>query len=272
MRSYAFSGKAGTPWMQAYTLQEQALLAAPLIVANPHDDGRDEQEVVVLLHDFSFKTPDQLLAGLTAGPAADAMAGHSGHGGMDLSWGIMAMDLNDIEYDAYLASDRTLADQEVAEVERGGRVRVRIIKGAAATAFTIDFGELEGESITVEGEDIVAVKGRRFPMNMRQRIDVWLMLPAEKRSFLILALREGAPQRTGIILEPRGAGVARVAAPGEQNRPVLDLELVLIPPMRSVTIALDADNAGQWAFDCHHPYHMAIGMMSTFGDRTEARA
>lgn len=51
-----------------------------------------------------------------------------------------------------------------------------------------------------------------------------------------------------IVANPHDDGrdeVARVAAPGEQNRPVLDLELVLIPPMRSVTIALDADNAGQ---------------------------
>ena len=53
---------------------------------------------------------------------------------------------------------------------------------------------------------------------------------------------------------------------------MLDLELVLIPPMCSVTIALDADNSGQRAYDCHHLYHMAIGMMSTFDDRTEARA
>lgn len=203
MRSYTFSGKVGTPWMHAHTRQEQALLAAPLIVANPHDDGSYEQKVVVLLHDFSFKTPDQLLAGLTAGPAADAMAGHSGHGGMDMSSGSMAMDLNDIEYNAYLASDRTLADQEVAEVKRGGRVH--IINGATANAFTIDFGDLEGESITVDGEDIVPFKGSRFPLNMGQRIDVWRTSPAEKRSFLILALRAGAPRRTGIIREPRGA-------------------------------------------------------------------
>ncbi len=353
-RRYAFPvGKAGTHWMHAHTLQEQALLAAPLIVADTDDDGRDEQEVVVLLHDFSFKTPDELLAGLTGGPATDAMAGmdHGGNGGMDMSPGTMAMDLNDIEYDAYLANDRTLDDPEVVEVERGGRVRVRIINGATATAFTIDLGELEGELIAVDGEDIVPVKGSRFPMSMGQRIDVRLTLPAGNRSFPILALREDALQRTGIILKPSGAEVARVAASGEQNGPVLDLELesqlraakplaqraagksyemllngdmaackwgltlnepilvdegdrvelkmsnmsmmahpmhlhghhfqvvaidgqhlagamrdtVLIPPMRSVTIAVDADNPGQWAFHCHHLYHMAAGMMSTFG-------
>jgi FtsP/CotA-like multicopper oxidase with cupredoxin domain len=349
-RQYAFPvGTAGTHWMHAHTLQEQALLAAPLIVANPEDDGRDEQEVVVLLHDFSFKAPEELLAGLTGGSASDGMAGmgHGGHGGM-------AMDLNDIEYDAYLANDRTLDDPEVVAVERGGRVRLRLINGATATAFTIDLGELEGELIAVDGQDIVPVKGRRFPMSMGQRIDVRLTLPAGSRSFPILALREGASQRTGIILKPGGAEVSRIAASGEQNGPVLDLELegqlqaavplsqraadtsyemvlngdmagyqwglmlnapiavdlgqrveikmtnmsmmahpmhlhghhfqvvaidgrrfagavrdtVLIPPMRSVTIAVDANNVGQWAFHCHHLYHMATGMMSTFGYRT----
>ena len=157
-RAYDFPvGKPGTHWMHAHTLQEQALLAAPLIVADPEDDGRDEQEVVILLHDFSFSSPEELLAGLTGGGAAPMQ-----HGGMDMSGatagsmagmnhGDMAMDLNDIEYDAYLANDRTLDDPEVVLMETGGRARVRIINGATATAFTIDFGELEGELIAVDG-------------------------------------------------------------------------------------------------------------------------
>lgn len=56
---------------------------------------------------------------------------------------------------------------------------MRIINGATATAFTIDFGELEGELIAVDGQDIEPVKGRRFPMTMGQRIDVRLQLPSE---------------------------------------------------------------------------------------------
>ncbi|TIQ79179.1 MAG: copper oxidase, partial [Mesorhizobium sp.] len=43
---------------------------------------------------------------------------------------------------------------------------------------------------------------------------------------------------------------------------------VLVPPMRSITIAVDAGNPGQWAFHCHHLYHMASGMMSTFAYRS----
>lgn len=358
-RSYDFPvGGPGTHWMHAHTLQEQALLAAPLIVSNPDDDSRDEQEVVILLHDFSFSTPEELLSGLTGNGAVTtdhggmAMPDAAPMAGMDMTGaGVMAIDLNDIEYDAYLANDRTLDDPEVVVVERGGRVRVRIINGATATAFTIDFGEIEGELIAVDGQDIAPIKGRRFPMSMGQRIDVRLELPKEAKSFPILALREGSPHRTGLILRPTGAEITKIAAQGTEDGPVLDLALesqlkavaplvaraadkafemtlsgdmaaykwglglsepiladladrievkmtnmsmmahpmhlhghhfqvvaidgqrlsgavrdtVLIPPMRSVTIAVDANNPGQWAFHCHHLYHMASGMMSTFG-------
>ncbi len=135
---YAFPlDTPGTHWMHAHTLQEQQLLAAPLIVSDPADASLDEQEVVVLLHDFSFKSPEELLEGLAGGSMSGhgmaAMGGHGGHGASGASGG-MAMDINDIEYDAYLANDRTLDDPEVFRVEQGGSVRLRIINGATATA------------------------------------------------------------------------------------------------------------------------------------------
>lgn len=39
-------------------------------------------------------------------------------------------------------------------------------------------------------------------------------------------------------------------------------DTVWVPPQREVTIAFDADNTGEWAFHCHHLYHMAAGMMT----------
>jgi len=357
-RSFDFGiDRPGTYWMHAHTLQEQLLLAAPLIVADPADDGRDEQEVVVLLHDFSFTPPEALLAGLTGRTAGGMDHGAAGHSSMDhglsTSSGGMRLDLNDIDYDAYLSNDRTLNDPEVFAVERGGRLRLRIINGATATAFTIDTGELDAELIAVDGQDVVPVWGRRFPMTMGQRIDLRLALPGGAKSFPILALREGRSERTGFILRPPGAEVLRLPTTGPVDGPVLDLaheanlralaplatkpadksfemmltgdmakyqwglglsapivvepgdrvevkmtnmsmmahpmhlhghhfqvvaargkriagavrDTVLVPPMQSVTIAIDANNAGQWAFHCHHLYHMAAGMMSTFGYR-----
>ncbi len=53
--------------MHAHTLQEQQLLAGTLIVAEDGQGQRDEQEVVILLHDFSFKSSEEILAELTKG-------------------------------------------------------------------------------------------------------------------------------------------------------------------------------------------------------------
>ena len=73
-RRYTFPvGTGGTHWMHAHTLQEQNLLAAPLIVRTAADRQRDEQEVVILLHDFSFTPAGELLAKLKGSPAAGAM-------------------------------------------------------------------------------------------------------------------------------------------------------------------------------------------------------
>jgi FtsP/CotA-like multicopper oxidase with cupredoxin domain len=38
-------------------------------------------------------------------------------------------------------------------------------------------------------------------------------------------------------------------------------DVVLVPPMETVTVTFDADNPGTWAFHCHHLYHMNAGMM-----------
>jgi FtsP/CotA-like multicopper oxidase with cupredoxin domain len=368
----------GTHWMHAHTLQEQRLLAAPLIVHDPADVGRDEQEVVVLFHDFSFKSPEDLLSGLTGSQATSgsmdhgSMAGHAmpgmdmgsmpmegmqmdmmpgmSHGGMSG----MAMDLNDIEYDAYLANDRTLQDPQVHRVERGGIVRLRLINGATATAFWIDLGELAGEAIAVDGNAIAPVAGRQFPLGMGQRIDIRIKLPNSEGAWPILALREGAVQRTGFVLATKAAAVDLIEGKGAQAAAALDLtferqlraqkplsakpadqqsmmhlagdmasymwtidgrsfdqhqplevkhgqrvevtfmnmsmmahpmhlhghhfqivaidgqrmsgavrDVIWVPPMRSATVAFDTANPGEWAFHCHHLYHMARGMMTT---------
>lgn len=247
-RAYDFPlAVPGTYWMHAHTLQEQRLLAAPLIVESAADKASDIQDVVVLLHDFSFTPPEELLARLTGTDGLGAMAGHDmaamnmgaanggaappaagghdmaamGHAGHDMS----AVDVNDIDFDAYLANDRTLDDPEVFAVERGGRVRLRIINGGAATAFTIDLGDLQGALTAVDGQEVEPVVGKRFPIAQGQRLDIVIRLPADGKALPILALREGAVERTGFVLRPPGAAVTRISAAGRDKAPVLDVAL-----------------------------------------------
>ena len=228
-RRYTFPLAAGgTHWMHAHTLQEQNLLAAPLIVLSQEDRSADVQDVVVLLHDFSFRSPEELLAGLKAGGGhGGMMGGHTmmmqGHNMSGMPG--MQMDLNDIDYDAYLANDRTLDDPEVFAVEKGGRVRLRVINGATATNFTIDTGMLPGRLVAVDGQPVQPVSGARYGISMGQRLDIVIDVPAEGGAFPVLALREGARERTGIVLATRGAAVTKMSGLGAEDGPVLGLSL-----------------------------------------------
>jgi FtsP/CotA-like multicopper oxidase with cupredoxin domain len=78
-KSYDYAPILGTFWMHSHEgMQEQRLMAAPLIVHDVASASADIQEVVLMLHDFSFKALDELLAGLRRGrtlsPMLDAFA------------------------------------------------------------------------------------------------------------------------------------------------------------------------------------------------------
>jgi FtsP/CotA-like multicopper oxidase with cupredoxin domain len=203
--------RPGTNWMHSHVgLQEQRLLAAPLIVRDPAEAHLDEQEVVVLLHDFTFRDPQEIFSQLTGGMGEmhHGAAGGMAHTGVAASGA--PPHLNDVEFDAYLANDRTLADPEVVRVEAGGRVRLRIINGAAATNFWLDLGLLLGELIAVDGHPVVPMKGNRFPLAIAQRVDIRLQLPAGAGAYPVLAVREGDSPRTGILLATAGAEIVRI--------------------------------------------------------------
>ena len=56
--------RGGSYWMHShYGLQEQVLLSAPLIIKDGSEKP-DQQEIVLMLADFSFTPPDQIFAGL----------------------------------------------------------------------------------------------------------------------------------------------------------------------------------------------------------------
>ena len=235
-RGYDFAPRPGTHWMHSHHgLQEQQLMAAPLIVRSDEDRRRDAQEVVVLLHDFSFRDPAELLSGLNGGGMAGMNMGNmdmSNMSGMNTdqmnhgaAGAVGAADLNDIAYDAYLANDRTLADPEVVQVERGGRVHLRLINGATSTAFWIDLGSLSGDVIAVDGNPVQPVAGHRFPMAQGQRLDILLQLPSEAGVFPILAQREGDRALTGILLATAGAAIAKASDTTDQPANAIDNSL-----------------------------------------------
>lgn len=257
-RKFDFSPRPGTYWMHSHVpAQEIDLLAAPLIVRSEEDAASDRQEVVMFLHDFSFRSGEEILAEFTLGAAMDhgevqagsrldetprriigshssdpmQMTGMAGmdHGGMSMP----EMDLNDFEFDAYLANERTLDDPEVVRVDRSGRVLLRIINASSMTAFWIDLGDVQGELKAVDGDPVEPMIGTRFGLAMGQRLDVEITMPDSGTAVPVLALREGARERTGLILAPSGANVSKIASTSDSKHSAFSGDVAMETALRA---------------------------------------
>ncbi|HTU56456.1 MAG TPA: multicopper oxidase family protein [Acetobacteraceae bacterium] len=350
---------SGTFWMHSHVgLQEQELLSAPLIIHEAGGPAAGAQEIVVMLHDFTFENPEDIFAELKNGRGAPeggvTPAAMTSGAGMSGTKGAGAKpDLNDVDYDAFLANDRTLADPAVIRVERGGRVRLRLINGSAATNYWISLGGLRGTLIAVDGTATRPVALDALPLAIAQRADILIELPSGAGAYPILAQVEGKADRSGIVLATSGAAIARIPLRAAQDSPPVGFaferslaaaeplvvraaditrevkltgdiaayvwmmddqvypkitpimvaagkrvefvmqnktmmshpmhlhghrfqvvgvdgarfegavrDTVLVPPLKTVTIAFDTDNPGRWAFHCHNLWHLAAGMMT----------
>jgi FtsP/CotA-like multicopper oxidase with cupredoxin domain len=243
----------GTFWMHSHAdLQEQLLMAAPLII---HDqrDRPDQQEVVVMLADFTFTSPEEIFANLQktgsmGGMAAMAAAGAGSSqkmgagmkmgaapppkmamGGMKMGGSAAAAaapapDLNDVKYDAFLANDRTLADPEIVKVEPGGRVLLRIINSSAMSAYHFGLGALNGELIAVDGIEIAPIRGKDFPIAVAQRLDIRVTLPRGPGAYPLLAVLEGERRQTGVVLVAGNGAVARIPDDAQAASTALTLD------------------------------------------------
>jgi FtsP/CotA-like multicopper oxidase with cupredoxin domain len=247
----------GTRWMHShFGLQEQNLLAAPLIVRETSAIKSGLQEIVVLFEDFSWKSPALLLEELRKPKPAMTMnmSGASMAGGR--------MDLNDVTYDAFIANDRTLADPQVFDVDNGAEVRLRLINGAASTNFMIDLGLLEGTVVTVDGNPVTPLKVRQFPLAVAQRVDIVLRMPDDGKAVPVLARGEGLTLQTGVVLRPPRAAVAKVMDVAVMAAPALtladEMKLRALEPLRarpvdrSIPVELTGDmTAYVWGLAVH---------------------
>ena len=264
--AYDFELTPGTHWMHSHTLTEQLLLAAPMVTV---EADATTPEATVMLHDFAFRSPAEILAELGASKMHDmATMGSGDQAGHDMS--AMAMPgmvhANDVAYDAFLANDRTLADPQVIAVEPGP-FRLRLINGATATAFWIDTG-LTTQVIATDGTPCKPMPGQHFPIAQGQRLDLLVMIPPEGGAFPILAQVESARMRTGVILATAGAQVTRVSDMADADSEPLDLRLdaalnaATTPPDRAAQmlhVTMGMQPGYVWTLNDGAPLQAALG-------------
>lgn len=243
--------ESGTYWMHSHEgLQEQSLLSAPLIIADPADERRDEQQIVAEIADFSFTDPSQIYANLRKPkPAESPPPGVA-----------MKPDVNDVDYDAFLVNRRPIENPQVFRIESRAKVRLRIINSGASTNFTIDLGSLRGTLFAVDGRPITPVmRGSRFPIGIANRCDIRIETPGPG-AYPIFAVREADDARAAFVLASRGAAIPKYAAKAPFTAPLdtlaLERQLRATNPLsprpvdRRLTIDLTGDMARYaWTID-----------------------
>jgi len=192
--------QCGTYWMHAhYGMQEQRLLAAPLILTSAEDHKMADQEVVMLLSDFSFQSPESIFQSLKCRK-------------MEME----KTDLVDIQYDAFLTNLKTLDSPEIISVEAEKTVRLRIINGASNTNFLIST-PLKGVVIAVDGHLVKPISMDNYPLAASQRIDLLVKIPKDGGSFPVLAQAEGTNQQTGLLLSTKNSNPTLPSTTADQT-------------------------------------------------------
>lgn len=219
--------QSGTYWMHShYGLQEQFLNSAPLVIWTAEERAKADRQVVVMLSDFSFTPPAEILQGLLhpdamPAPAGDGMSGMSMASASTVAVAAQAWDDAsgrlvkspvrrppadiDVRYDALLANRRTLDDPEVVTVRPGESVLLRMIAASSATNFYVDTGALDAEILAVDGKAVEPVRGNFFQLAIAQRIDLRVVIPQSGGSWPILGQGEGTKQLCGVVLRTADA-------------------------------------------------------------------
>ncbi|WP_420421953.1 multicopper oxidase family protein [Simkania sp.] len=204
--------QAGTFWTHShYGLQEQKLMAAPLILLTKEKERY--KNIILFFEAFTFKSIDTVWQGLrkefvemaaTKGanwlPPLDVKTSKFG-----------AEDLNDVDFDAFLTNQKTLDNPPVYTVNPGETVRLRLINGSVGSGFHISLGNLRGEVIAVDGSDVDPIHHSHFPLATAQRVDVLVTIPETGGAFPILAQCQGTNMVTGAILKTPKAEVPKLS-------------------------------------------------------------
>src|SRR5882724_434783 len=237
-RRYDFPLKqSGSYWMHShYGLQEQQLLSAPMVIRSPPQSKVADAEFTVMLSDFSFTSPQDILKGLmgkTQGmkekPQEKGMPDSKPMGVSDQKESLVVQQWDaaskrlvarevqaaapdiDVKYDALLANRRTIDNPQVFEVKPGQSVLLRVMGAASASNFFIDTGKLDATIIATDGEDVQPLKGNFFQLSTAQRLDVLVTIPQTGGVFPVFALGEGSTLQAGVLLATPGAKISKRA-------------------------------------------------------------
>jgi CopA family copper-resistance protein len=195
--------QAGTFWYHSHSgLQEAMGHYGPIIIdpATP-DPVAYDREHVLILSDWSFLHPHEILRRLKASPGyfnrqrttvAGLLSGDDRMGAEERRmWAGMRMDPRDIldvsaSTYTYLVNGHGPAENWTGLFQPGERVRLRIINAAAMTIFNVRIPGLPMTIVQADGENVRPVETDEFQISIAETYDV-IVQPTEDRAFTIVA-------------------------------------------------------------------------------------
>jgi FtsP/CotA-like multicopper oxidase with cupredoxin domain len=236
--TYAFPVKhAGTYWYHSHSgLQELLGHYAPMVIDPAGvEPAPYDREHVVVLSDYSFMHPHQLLVRLKQQPGffnerkqtvAGLLAGQDQPLKDRVEWAKMRMDPTDIAdvtgatY-TYLVNGHGPESNWTALFRPGERVRLRVVNAAAMTMFNVRIPGVRMTVVQADGMPVRPVEVDEFQIANAETYDV-IVQPTEDRAYALVA---EASDRSGLAratLAPR-AGL-KAQAPPLRERPILTMK------------------------------------------------
>jgi len=231
----------GTYWYHSHSgLQEQLGHYGPLVIDPVGEEPNEyDREHVVVLSDWAFDDPYQILSNLKKGEhyynfqqqtVGEFWSDVSDEGFWDtlknrLSWDRMRMSATDLSavraptY-TYLMNGQAPGANWTGLFNPGERVRLRVINASAASIFDVRVPGLEMEVVQVSGQNVEPVTTDEFRIGTAERYDV-IVEPTDDRAYTVFAEsldRSGAARGT---LAPREGMEGPV--PDLRERPTLTM-------------------------------------------------
>jgi FtsP/CotA-like multicopper oxidase with cupredoxin domain len=203
-------------------------LYAPLVIDDPAEPGKYDDEWVIVLDDWidgTGTTPDEVLKKLIAdgGSASGGMGGMGDMGHMGGSMGMGAApwgDAGDVTYPYFLINGKAPKDPTTFTGKTGQKIRMRVINAASDTIFALALG---GHRMTIthtDGHKVQPTEVGAFYLGMGERYDVTVTL--DDGVFPLVAAPFGKDGQAAMAVVRAGSGDAPVAGamPSELSGPV----------------------------------------------------
>ena len=232
--------QAGTYWYHSHSNMQEAIGLYGPIVIDPaaSEPAPYDREHVIVLSDWSFMHPHQLMQKLKAMPGyfnmqkqtlSDQLAGRGQSAKERRDWGRMRMDPTDISdvtgstY-TYLINGHGTQENWTGLFAPGERVRLRIINASAMTNFNVRIPGLPMTVVHADGQPVQPVETDEFQIGIAETYDV-IVRPSGDTAYGLIAEsidRSGLVRATLAPMIGKGRAIAG-AIPALRERPLLTM-------------------------------------------------